>query len=193
MKATIKTQGSQFTVQKGDKLSLNRFPDTNEGDQVKIDQVLMVVDDGKATFGSPTIDGATVTAKILENKKDKKIIVFKKKRRQGYKRRRGHRQHLSVVEIESIDLKYFNSHLLMAHKKGQGTSKNGRDSNSKRLGVKKFGGESVLAGNIILRQRGTKYHPGTNVGLGRDFTLFALTPGKVQFDKAHRLVNVVSE
>ena len=81
----------------------------------------------------------------------------------------------------------------MAHKKGQGTSKNGRDSNRKRLGVKKFGGESVLAGNIILRQRGTKYHPGNNVGLGRDFTLFALTPGKVQFDKAHRLVNVVSE
>ena len=67
----------------------------------------------------------------------------------------------------------------MAHKKGQGTSKNGRDSNSKRLGVKKFGGESVLAGNIILRQRGTKYHPGKNVGLGKDFTLFALTPGKV--------------
>ncbi len=81
----------------------------------------------------------------------------------------------------------------MAHKKGQGTSKNGRDSNSKRLGVKKFGGEAVLAGNIILRQRGTKYHPGANVGLGRDFTLFALTPGKVQFDKAHRIVNVVSE
>jgi len=81
----------------------------------------------------------------------------------------------------------------MAHKKGQGTSKNGRDSNSKRLGVKKFGGEAVLAGNIILRQRGTKSHPGSNVGLGRDFTLFALTPGKVQFDKAHRLVNVVSE
>ena len=64
-----------------------------------------VSEKGKATFGSPTIEGATVTAKILENKKDKKIIVFKKKRRQGYKRRRGHRQHLSVVEIESIDLK----------------------------------------------------------------------------------------
>ena len=81
----------------------------------------------------------------------------------------------------------------MAHKKGQGTSKNGRDSNSKRLGVKKFGGESVLAGNIILMQRGTKYHPAANDGLGKDFTLFALTPGKVQFDKPHRLVNVVSE
>jgi len=105
MKATIKTQGTQFTVEKGDKLFVNRFPDTNEGDQVKLDQVLMVVDDGKPTFGSPTIEGASVTAKILENKKDKKIIVFKKKRRQGYKRRKGHRQLLSVIEIESIDLK----------------------------------------------------------------------------------------
>ena len=81
----------------------------------------------------------------------------------------------------------------MAHKKGQSTSKNGRDSNSQRLGVKKFGGEAVLAGNIILRQRGTKYHPGRNVGLGRDFTLFALTPGKAEFDKEPRLVNVVAD
>ena len=81
----------------------------------------------------------------------------------------------------------------MAHKKGQGTSRNGRDSNSKRLGVKKFGGETVSAGSIILRQRGTKYHPGHNVGCGRDFTLFALTDGKVQFDKEHRLVNIASD
>ena len=80
----------------------------------------------------------------------------------------------------------------MAHKTGQGATRNGRDSNSKRLGVKKFGGETVVAGNIILRQRGTKYHPGRNVGCGRDFTLFALTDGKVQFDKEHRLVNIVS-
>ncbi len=105
MKATIQTQGSQFTVQKGDKLFVNRYPDKNEGDQVSIDQVLMLVDDGKATFGTPTVEGATVKAKVLENKKDKKIIIFKKKRRQGYKRRKGHRQHISVIEIESIDLK----------------------------------------------------------------------------------------
>ena len=105
MKATIQTQGSQFTVQKGDKLFVNRYPDKNEGDQVSIDQVLMLVDDGKATFGTPTVAGATVKAKMLENKKDKKIIIFKKKRRQGYKRRKGHRQHISVIEIESIDLK----------------------------------------------------------------------------------------
>ncbi|ODP98896.1 MULTISPECIES: 50S ribosomal protein L27 [Salinivibrio] len=70
----------------------------------------------------------------------------------------------------------------MAHKKAGGSTKNGRDSESKRLGVKRFGGESVLAGNIIVRQRGTKFHAGTNVGCGKDHTLFALTDGKVKFE-----------
>ena len=80
----------------------------------------------------------------------------------------------------------------MAHKKGQGTSTNGRESHSKRLGVKAFGGESILAGGIIVRQRGTKLHAGKNVGTGRDWTLFALKDGKVQYDKAHRRVSVVT-
>lgn len=80
----------------------------------------------------------------------------------------------------------------MAHKKGQGTSSNGRDSHSKRLGVKIFGGQTVLAGNIIVRQCGTKLHPGKNVGLGRDFTLFALKAGTVKYDKPHRRVSVVT-
>ena len=78
----------------------------------------------------------------------------------------------------------------MAHKKGQGSVKNGRDSNSKRLGVKKFGGEAVVAGNIILRQRGTKWIPGRNVGLGKDHTIFALVDGNVRFDKDGRRVNI---
>ena len=78
----------------------------------------------------------------------------------------------------------------MAHKKGQGTSKNGRDSASQRLGVKKFGGQQVIAGNIIVRQRGTRFHPGLNVGMGRDHTLFALKDGVVVFDKAHRKVAI---
>ena len=69
----------------------------------------------------------------------------------------------------------------MAHKKGQGSSRNGRDSASKRLGVKKFGGQAVIAGNIIIRQRGTKYHPADNVGIGRDHTIFATVDGKVKF------------
>ena len=69
----------------------------------------------------------------------------------------------------------------MAHKKAGGSSRNGRDSAGRRLGVKKFGGENVLAGNILVRQRGTKMHPGTNVGIGKDHTLFALTSGTVEF------------
>ena len=71
----------------------------------------------------------------------------------------------------------------MAHKKAGGSSRNGRDTAGRRLGVKKFGGEAVIAGNIIIRQRGTKYHPGPNVGMGKDHTIFALTEGKVQFEK----------
>lgn len=80
----------------------------------------------------------------------------------------------------------------MAHKKGQGSTKNGRDSHSQRLGVKRFGGENVTAGNILIRQRGTKFHPGLNVGIGSDDTLFALADGTVRFnDKAGRkFVNV---
>jgi large subunit ribosomal protein L27 len=71
----------------------------------------------------------------------------------------------------------------MAHKKGGGSSSNGRDSNSKRLGVKKFGGERVIPGNIIVRQRGTKFHPGENVGIGKDYTIYAKTEGVVVFER----------
>jgi len=80
----------------------------------------------------------------------------------------------------------------MAHKKAGGSSRNGRDSAGQRLGVKKFGGEKVIAGNIIVRQRGTQYHPGVGVGLGKDFTLFALIDGTVQFGKKKGDKNTVS-
>lgn len=80
----------------------------------------------------------------------------------------------------------------MAHKKGEGSVKNGRDSNSKRLGVKIFGGQPAIAGNILVRQRGTQYHPGKNVGVGKDFTLFALTDGVVEFRKGKNDKNTVS-
>ena len=82
----------------------------------------------------------------------------------------------------------------MAHKKGAGSTKNGRDSNSKRLGIKRFGGETVRTGNILVRQRGMKFKPGKNVGYGKDFTLFALKDGTVQFDykdKKHKRVNII--
>ena len=78
----------------------------------------------------------------------------------------------------------------MAHKKGKGSSSNGRDSDSQRLGVKRFGGEAVISGNILIRQRGSRYLAGTNVGIGRDWTLFALSDGKVRFDKQGRRINV---
>ncbi|MCI1218783.1 50S ribosomal protein L27 [Bifidobacterium crudilactis] len=82
----------------------------------------------------------------------------------------------------------------MAHKKGASASRNGRDSNAQYLGVKKFGGESVIAGNIIVRQRGTNFHPGQNVGIGKDHTLFALADGNVQFGvrRDRKVVDVVS-
>jgi large subunit ribosomal protein L27 len=78
----------------------------------------------------------------------------------------------------------------MAHKKGQGSTRNGRDSNSQRRGVKRFGGEKVIAGNIIVRQCGTKFRPGHNMGMGKDFTLFALVDGVVRFDQEGRRVNI---
>ncbi len=80
----------------------------------------------------------------------------------------------------------------MAHKKGQGSSRNGRDSNAQRRGVKRFGGEHVRAGNILVRQVGNKFHPGVGVGQGKDYTLFALVEGSVQFDRKGRRINVVS-
>lgn len=82
----------------------------------------------------------------------------------------------------------------MAHKKGAGSTKNGRDSNAKRLGVKKFGGQFVKAGNILIRQRGTKFQPGKNVGCGKDFTLFALVDGTVKYDSKNtkqKRVNII--
>ena len=85
----------------------------------------------------------------------------------------------------------------MAHKKAGGSSRNGRDSVSKRLGVKRYGGEQVLAGNIIVRQRGSSFHPGKNVGMGKDFTLFATAPGKVLFEikgpQKRRTVSIVAD
>jgi len=78
----------------------------------------------------------------------------------------------------------------MAHKKGQGSTRNGRDSRSQRLGVKRFGGQVVPAGSILIRQRGTKFHAGQNVGMGRDHTLFALSDGQVRFDRSNRRIHI---
>lgn len=102
MKAAIQTQGRQFTVHEGDVLFVNRYPNTKAGDTVTIEDVLYVGEGASIKVGAPTVPGAKVTAKILENKRGEKVTIIKKKRRKGYARKRGHRQELSVIKIESI-------------------------------------------------------------------------------------------
>ncbi len=102
MKATIRTQGQQFTVSEGDILVVNRYPKTEAGATVEIRDVLASGEGESFQVGRPYLAGASVSAKILENKRGTKVIVFKKKKRKGYERKQGHRQELSVIKIESI-------------------------------------------------------------------------------------------
>lgn len=102
MKATIKTQGQQFVVAEGDILTVNRYPGTDKGSTVEINEVLAAGEGATFQVGTPTLAGAVVSATVLENKRGKKVIVFKKKKRKGMERKRGHRQELSVIKIESI-------------------------------------------------------------------------------------------
>ncbi len=102
MKATIQTQGRQFTVREGDVLEVNRFRDSKPGDNLTIKEVMMVGEGESVRFGVPWVAGAAVEAEILENKRGRKIRVFKKKRRKGYRRTQGHRQELSVIKIKTI-------------------------------------------------------------------------------------------
>ena len=101
MYAIIKTGGQQFRVSKGDKLSVQKL-DAEAGKTVKLDEVMMVNDGKAAKIGTPLVSGASVTAKVVEQTRDEKVVVFKKKRRQNYRRTRGHRQHLTVIEITDI-------------------------------------------------------------------------------------------
>jgi large subunit ribosomal protein L21 len=102
MKATIKTQGQQFTVSEGDILIVNRYRGTEKGSKVEIKEVLAAGEGASYKVGQPTLAGASVSATVLENKRGKKVIVFRKKKRKGMERKRGHRQELSVIKINSI-------------------------------------------------------------------------------------------
>jgi large subunit ribosomal protein L21 len=102
MKATIITQGRQFTVKEGDILKVNRYQDSKAGDTLTLDQVVFIGEGAEARIGSPFVAGASVTATILENKRGEKIRIFKHRRRKNYSRRRGHRQELSVIKIEAV-------------------------------------------------------------------------------------------
>ena len=103
MKATIQTQGKQFTVQEGDVLILDRYPETEAGATLEISEVLTVGEGEGFQLGKPFVEGAMLKATILENKRGRKVVIFKKKKRKGYTRRRGHRQELSVIKIDSIE------------------------------------------------------------------------------------------
>lgn len=102
MKAIIKTQGQQFTVKEGDVLFVDRYQDTQDGDTVTINEVLLIGDGETAKIGTPLVEGASVSATILENKRGKKVHIYKKKRRKGYQRKKGHRQEQSVIRIVAI-------------------------------------------------------------------------------------------
>lgn len=103
MKATIKTQGNQYVIQEGDVLFVNRYQNTKTGDSITIHDVLMLGEGPSLKIGTPLVHGASVTATILENKRDKKVTIYKKKRRKGYALKRGHRQEISVIRIQSIN------------------------------------------------------------------------------------------
>lgn len=183
MYAVIRTGGKQYRVSQGDILRVEKLAG-QAGDKVTLNEVLFVGGNGEVKIGTPTLPDAKVTGEIMDQGLAKKIVVFKKKRRKSYSRKRGHRQKLTMLRI--MEIRGVAEGGSMAHKKAGGSSRNGRDSQGQRRGVKVFGGENVRAGNIIIRQLGTRIHPGRNVGMGRDFTLFAKIDGVVRYERLDR-------
>ena len=164
MYVIVEINGQQFKAEQGKKLFVHHIQNAESGAVVEFDKVLLVDNNGEVTVGVPTVEGAKVVCEVLSPLvKGDKVLVFHKKRRKE-----------------------------MAHKKGVGSSKKGRESQSKRLGVKLFGGEVAKAGNIIVRQRGTVHHPGENVGIGKDHTLYALVDGVVTFRRGKENRSFVS-
>ena len=205
-----------------------RAPCRRRGRDVALEPILYRSDE--AVFDSAGLKKVKVTAKVLAHERGEKLRVFKFKPKRGYKRRNGHRQELTRIEVTDISIGRRGESGLrqdhgqarggrqacggetgrqtgccesrrtgrrrqrMAHKKGLGSSRNGRESNAQRLGVKTFAGETVSGGEIIVRQRGTKFKPGEGVGIGKDDTLYARAAGTVQFSTSRRgrVVSVLS-
>ena len=195
MYAVIKTGGKQYKVAPGEKLKVEQIP-ADVGAEVILDQVLMVGDGESVRLGQPTVAGATVKATVARARPRRKGAHLQDASAQALPEASGASSGLHrAQDRRHRRLSSHEQNTSMAHKKAGGSSRNGRDSQSKRLGVKAYGGEAILAGSIIVRQRGTLIHPGVNVGIGKDHTLFALVDGQVQFvtkgkDK-QKVVNVV--
>ncbi len=201
MYAIVKTGGKQYRVERGQTLLVERLP-AEEGASVALEPILYRSED--AVFDAASLKKVKVTAKVLAHERGEKLRVFKFKPKRGYKRRTGHRQELTRIEVTNISMGAAAKESAaakrrrrqqMAHKKGLGSSRNGRDSNAQRLGVKTFAGQTVTGGEIIVRQRGTRFKPGVGVGIGKDDTLYARAAGTLQFTTGRRgrVVNVLSE
>jgi large subunit ribosomal protein L27 len=193
MYAVIKSGSKQYRVSPGDVVRVEKL-DKAVGDSVRFQEVLAINNDETTVVGSSQVTNAQVLGTVVENGKAKKVIVFKYKRKKQYRVLRGHRQQFTAVKIDEIQANWFRKSegKIMAHKKGVGSSRNGRDSNAQRLGVKRFAGEWVSGGSILIRQRGTRFKPGRNVGLGKDDTLFAKLAGQVRFEEKGRKGRFVS-
>ena len=156
--AVIKTGGKQYKVKSGEILKIEKLTDIKANSKIEFNEILAYGDDSKIEIGAPMVNGAKVEADLIKNSKNRTVLIFKKRRRHNSRRKNGHRQEYSMI-------------------------RNGRDSAGRRLGVKKYGGQSVIPGNIIVRQRGTKIFPGENVGMGKDHSIFSVIKGKVVFKK----------
>ncbi len=188
MYAIVKTGGKQYRVQEGESLLVERLP-AQEGETVALAPLLVV--DGSNVKDGKDLAKASVNATIVAHERGPKLRIVKFKPKRGYKRRTGHRQELTRIQITGIKLapaasRSTTRRRAMAHKKGLGSSRNGRDSNAKRLGVKVFAGQTVTGGEIIVRQRGTRFKPGDGVGIGKDDTIYARSPGTVEFTRGRR-------
>ena len=187
--AIVKTGGKQYRVHQGLTLLVERLP-VADGESVALRPLLYV--DGASVLDGEDLARVSVEARVVAHERGPKLRIVKFKPKRGYKRRTGHRQELTRLEVTSIGLAprarapRRPRRRAMAHKKGLGSSRNGRDSNAKRLGVKVFAGEAVTGGEIIVRQRGTRFKPGDGVGIGRDDTIYARDAGTVAFTRGRR-------
>ena len=195
--AVIETGGKQYRVEKGSTLLVDRLT-AKEGDKVDLKPVAFR--DKEMVLGKD-LEKVKVDAKVVGHERGPKIRIFKYRPKKGYRKRAGHRSELTRLEITDVKMLSRKPAAKsdtapspprrrrkpqMAHKKGLGSSRNGRDSNPKMLGVKVFAGQTVNGGEIIVRQRGTRFRPGDGVGLGRDHSIFATRPGVVQFSTGRR-------
>ena len=182
MYAVILTGGKQYSVKVGDSIFVEKL-NAEADSEVTFEKVLAVGEEGAVKVGAPVVEGATVVGKVIKNGKGKKlnIITYRQEGQHGSQgpssalHQGGNHRDQRLRRLST-----------MAHKKGVGSTKNGRDSESKRLGVKRGDGQFVLAGNILVRQRGTHIHPGEGVGIGSDDTLYALVDGRVHFERVGR-------